>query len=223
MITNQRPADPLDLDKLTLDQWWKILKLKHVRAIGVALVAMITVVWGVAYWFGRSERDSDQQKQIAALEEQIAALNEAHRVALQEAQSETKKHLDEMRSRLRDGLPIADAPSTWGEFRGIKNLPGTWRGTFKDGPFVVDIEALHGEEMLAKFRSSATNCQATLKLVRATDDQLTTSNFFFKPTVATATCPDIESMMFRPFETFSDFRLTTTDGRSAEAKLIRKV
>jgi len=226
MNLTPKSGDPLDPEKFTLAQWWNILRLGHMKAI----VATIATVLAAAFWLGKAVQENEQKRLVSDLEEQLAAERqnlrtaiEAQNRAAQDIRAQTQKQNEEMQARLARGLPASDAPSNWNQFRGFGNLPGTWRGTLQDGQFVVDIKPPEGDQIIAKFRSYSTNCQATLRMVRATDDQLTTSNFFFKPTVATPTCPEIESMMLRPFETVSDFRMVTTEGRPIEAKLIRKV
>lgn len=114
--------------------------------------------------------------------------------------------------------------STWTKFKGFNNLTGLWRGESPDSvKFEIEILPQNGDEVAANFTAERLNCRLVTKLTKATDDQLTTSNYFFKPATATAGCPDVESIMLRPFETFSDFRMTYTSGKVWGVKTFKKI
>lgn len=158
-------------------------------------------------------------------------------VAVKEANSRllaaTKQRVDDGKSAQADAQPPSrvpdlvrpsSPPSKWQEFKGFNNLTGLWRGESSDGvKFEIEVRPQDGDQIAANFTAERLNCRMVTKLSKATDDQLTTSNYFFKPATATAGCPDVESMMLRPFETFSDFRMTYTSGKVWGARIYKKI
>jgi hypothetical protein len=176
---------------------------------------------------------SAQQSETTALADskrlavEIATLRETNSRILSSTKlrnESTKPLQTESLAKDPNAIRQPSPPSKWQEFKGFNNLTGLWRGESGDGvKFEVEILPQDGDQVSAVFSAERMNCRLVARLAKATDDQLTTSNYFFKPATVTAGCPDVESVMLRPFETISDFRMTYTNGKIWGVRLHKKI
>lgn len=226
------PKKQLELSDYPISEWVKtIVRLKPLdfaKFLGVT-VSIITAIFSLGVYVGIVYNKDTYEVKISGLEKQTEKAEDTV-VRLNAQLIEQQKIFSEQLSNIHtNGLgaipPISKPPpSRWQGYPGFAFLAGTWQGDLNGFSGIkITIEPQDGDQVIAKLELKNTSCRMSLNLFQATDNMLTESEFFFRPTTASSGCPEIRNVMLRPNQSRSIIRITSSNDRVTEGFLFKKI